>query len=149
MLRLIAFTLVFLVTCGDQLERDFFSKYPPATRVASLRQYSLDDQYRIFRYGIDKVNPEAWTLADPIAEKGNSVMPFLTGKLNAAPDDVTVHDILIILWRMHSLNTFDVRQDMTVMHFLEVRVPKIKNSSLQYRSRMLLEYIKVGHHSST
>lgn len=149
MLKLIAFTLLFLITSSNQLEKDFFSKYPPARRVAGLRQYSLDDQYRIFRYGIDKVNSQAWTLADPIAEKGNSVMPFLTAKLNSAPDDVTVHDILIILWRMSSLNAFEVRQDITLMHFLEDRVPKIKDSNLQYTSRMLLEYIKIGHHSSS
>lgn len=142
--KLLAFAVLLLITCSDQLEKDFFSRYSPPTRVARLRQYSLEDQYKIFRYGIDKVQPQAWTLADPIAEKGISVMPFLTAKLNSAPDDVTVHDILIILWRMNHLNAFEVRQDTTLMHFLEDRVPKIKNPDLQYRSRSLLDDIKVG-----
>jgi hypothetical protein len=142
--KLLAFTLLLLITCNDQLERDFFSKYSPKERVAQLRQYSLEDQYKIFRYGNDKLQPRDWTLADPIAERGAAVIPFLTAKLNSNADDLTVYDVLIILWEMDRLKTFQPAQDTTLMHFLEDRVPKIKNPDLQYRSRSLLDNIKVA-----
>jgi hypothetical protein len=138
-----------LIMGKDQLEKDFFSKYPSADRTIQLRKYSLEDQYKIFRYGIDKIQPQAWTLADPIAEKGASVISFLTNKLNSNADDLTIHDVLIILWRMSYLKAFEVRQDTTLMHFLEERVPKIKNPDLQYRSRLLLDDLKVVHHTSS
>jgi hypothetical protein len=87
-------------------------------------------------------------LADPIAERGASVIPFLIAKLDNA-DDLTVYDILIILWRMDRLKTFQPAQDTALMHLLEERVPKIKNSGLQYRSRSLLDDIKVVRHNSS
>lgn len=142
--KLLAFTLLLLITCSDQLERDFFSKYARANRIAGLRQYSLEDQYKIFRYGNDKMQPRDWTLADPIAERGASVIPFLTAKLNSSADDFTVYDILIILWEMDRLKTFQPTRGTTLMHFLEDRVPKIKNPELQYRSRSLLDDVKVA-----
>jgi hypothetical protein len=146
--KLLAFVLLFLITGSDQMEKKFFSTNPPDTWVAQLRQYSLEDQYKIFRYGIHKVRSQAWSLANPIAEKGIAVMPFLTAKLNSA-DDLTVYDILVILWQMNYLKAFEARQDTTLMHLLEDRVPKIKNPDLQYMSRVLLDDIKVGYHTSS
>jgi hypothetical protein len=34
--KLLAFTLLFLITCNDQLEKDFFPKYSRADRIARL-----------------------------------------------------------------------------------------------------------------
>jgi hypothetical protein len=144
MAKLLALTLLFLITCNNQLEKDFFTKYSRHDRTVQLRQYSLDDQYKIFRYGMDKEEAPDSSLADPIAEKGASVLPFLIAKLNSRPDDLTVHDVLVIFWRMNYLKAFEVRQHTTLMHFLEDRVPKIKNPDLQFRSRSLLGDIKVA-----
>lgn len=145
MSKILAFTLLLLIACKDQLEKDFFFKHSRADRIARLRQYSLEEQYKIFRYGNDKMQPRDWTLADPIAERGASVIPFLTAKLNSSADDLTVYDVLIILWEMDRLKTFQPARDTTLMHFLEDRVPKIKNPDLQYRSRSLLDDVKVAH----
>jgi hypothetical protein len=142
--KLLALTMLLLITCSDQLEKNFFSKYSRQERIARLRQYSLEDQYKIFRYGTDKMQPRDWTLADPIAERGASVIPFLTAQLNSNADDLTVYDVLIILWEMDRLKTFQPVRDTTLMHFLEDRVPKIKNPDLQYRSRSLLDDVKVA-----
>ena len=145
--KLLALTCLFLITCNNQLEKNFFSKYSRHDRIVRLRQYSLEDQYKIFRYGNDKMQPRDWTLADPIAERGAPVIPFLTAKLNSSADDLTVYDVLIILWEMDRLKAFQPAQETTLMHFLEDRVPKIKNPHLQYRSRSLLDDIKVAHHT--
>jgi hypothetical protein len=149
MIRIAVFCAFLLGSCNSdgKLEKDFFHKYRRVERVEKMRQYSLEDQYKIFRYGMDKVEAAEWTLADPIAEKGIAVMPFLTAKLNSA-DDLTVRDILIILWQMSYLKAYEVRQDTTLIHFLEDRVPRIKNPDLQYMSRSLLDNMKVAHHVS-
>ena len=63
------------------------------TRIDRVRQYSLEDQYRIFRYGNDVVEPPLLGLAEPIAERGATAIPFLQKQLNAEPDDTTVRDL--------------------------------------------------------
>ena len=41
-----------------------------------MRSASLEDQYKIFRYGMDKREPPASWLAEPIAARGSSAIPF-------------------------------------------------------------------------
>jgi hypothetical protein len=54
-----------------------------------MGQYSLDEQYRIFRSGSDNFEPPVLGLARPIAARGKTVIPFLFGKLRPQPSDVT------------------------------------------------------------
>ena len=55
----------------------------PGTRIDRFRQYSLVDQYKIFRYGVEAVEPPLMGLADPIAERGASAVPFLLNQLTS------------------------------------------------------------------
>src|SRR6266446_3549865 len=72
----LAFAWLLVVGCEDRdLEQKFFSQ-PAATRLERMRQYSLADQYKIFRYGNDKREPPAMSLADAIAERGAAAVPF-------------------------------------------------------------------------
>jgi hypothetical protein len=67
LLQLVGCVAVF--SCqGQQLEQAFFNK-PLGDRLQRLRGYSLEDQYKIFRYGNDVIEPPLMDLADPIAEK--------------------------------------------------------------------------------
>ena len=87
--------------CGNyRFERHVVFDGPPATRIHQVRQYSLEDQYRIFRYGNDVVEPPLFGLAEPIAERGATAIPFLQKQLNAEPDDTTVRDLLLIFQEM-------------------------------------------------
>jgi hypothetical protein len=104
---LLALTCLIAAGCNDhKLEKSFFEK-PAVDRVQRLRRYSLDEQYRIFRYGMDAREPPAMGLADPIAERGAEAVPFLIKKLNADADDITVRDILLIFesWRFREAIT--------------------------------------------
>jgi hypothetical protein len=77
-LQRICVTVVTLLMLGCRsysLEKDFFVQ-PLGTRLERMRQYSLEDQYWIFRYGNDVVHPPLTDLANPIAEKG-SRHPFV------------------------------------------------------------------------
>jgi hypothetical protein len=97
MARAFALVMILLIATGDhRLEKDFF-KAPKGNRVERLRRYSLQDQYKIFRYGNDKLVPAEIWLADPIAERGASAIPFLMQQLAESKDDTAVVDILVIL----------------------------------------------------
>ena len=143
MIRLAMLVCVFLVTCGKsgQLEKDFF-KLPLSERVERMRQYSLEDQYRIFRYGNDRIEPPDLSLATPIAERGAAAIPFLTKQLKSSDDDLAVRDILWVLWTMLRLKTYDVRQDREVMDLLERRIRGMKSQYWQGSARERLEQIR-------
>jgi hypothetical protein len=92
-----------------------------------LRQYSLDDQYRLFRYGNDRFEPPLTGLAKPIAERGQSAVPFLLEKLNPHADDLTVRDVLSLFEAMGSIKSYDVKSDARVMDRLRSRVSTMKD----------------------
>ena len=125
-------SLVFCITlegCANhRFEREFFFNHPAATRMDRLREYSLDDQYRLFRYGNDKFEPPLTGLAKPIAEKGQSVVPFLLMKLNPQADDLTVRDVLLVFETMGSIKSYDVKSDAVVMSTLRSRISTMKDA---------------------
>src|SRR4051812_34884047 len=103
-------------SCQRQsIEKQFFAG-PASTRIERLRQYSLEDQYRIFRYGNDRFEPPLLGLAKPIAERGRTAVPFLLEKLNSNPDDITVRDALQIFETMSSTKSYEVKSDLPVMN---------------------------------
>src|SRR6186997_2697054 len=101
----VACALACLITCGCDwhgMERSFFRE-PVGTRVERFRRYALPAQYKIFRFGVDRREPPNFELADPIAENGKEVVPFLLEQLKGTPDDQTVDDIIVILEAMARL----------------------------------------------
>lgn len=121
-----------------RFERHVVFGGPAATRVDRVRQYSLEDQYRIFRYGNDVVEPPMIDLAKPIAERGGAAIPFLLKQLDAHSDDTTLRDILAILYEMKFSKTYDVNADATLMEKLNIRVISMKDGEWRgICSRML------------
>lgn len=119
-----------------------FFKGPIATRVERLRQYSLEDQYKIFRSGNDHREPPALELANPIAERGAAAIPFLLRQLEHEGDDVGVRDILLILDKMTWFKTYDVAADKALMAALTSRISAIKSNGLQETCLKMLGYIR-------
>jgi len=147
MMRLLLLICSLLVissnrTDDHRLEKDFFFKHPRETRLQRLKQYSLEDQYKIYRYGHDKIEPPVLELADPIAQKGKAAVPFLKHKLESEQEDLAVRDILYLLEQMLWMNTFDARQDEALMQALKARVAQIKNENVKFSSRDMLEFIE-------
>jgi hypothetical protein len=113
--------------CRDHdLTRRFFDK-PLGNRVERLRKYSLDDQYKIFRYGNDAIEPPTMGLAGPIAERGPSAVPFLWDQLRASADDIAVRDIILIFERMASSGSYNVKADTALMGVLASKVSGMKD----------------------
>lgn len=127
----VAFACLLARGCGGHhLERDFFNQ-PLANRVQRLRRYGLADQYKIFRYGMDMKEPPFMDLADPIAERGGTAVPFLLDQLNSQPDDITLRDTLLIFETMANSKSYDVESDAALMTTLASRVSMMKDPAWQ------------------
>jgi hypothetical protein len=136
--------LPFLGRCGGHdLEKAFFPG-PSANRVERLREYSLPDQYKIFRYGNDQREPPAMELALPIAERGCAAVPFLTDQLKGSKDDVEVRDILLIFERMDSAGSYRVHADASLMKLLDSKVSAMKDQDWRATCTKMLQRIKAN-----
>jgi len=96
-----------------------------------MRQYSLEDQYKIFRYGNDYVEPPLMNLADPIAERGATAVPFLLNQLNAEKNDTVVRDTLLIFETMAVSKSYDVKSDPALMSALDAKIAGMKDRGWQ------------------
>jgi hypothetical protein len=132
-----------LLSCGShRLERDFFFKNPPATRLERFRQYSLEDQYKIFRYGNDRFEPPIMMLPEPIAERGATAVPFLVAQLKSSTDDVTVRDILVIFKAMANAKSYGVNSDAVLMTTITSRISRMKDKDWQSFCLDILQRLK-------
>lgn len=139
-LWLLALEMVF--SCrAQQVEQAFFDR-PLGDRLHRLRQYSLEDQYKIFRYGNDVIEPPLMDLAEPIAARGAGAVPFLVRQLNAQPDDLKTRDILLIFQTMARSKSYDVKGDSALMHLLASRVAGMKSHKWQSVCSTMFEHIK-------
>jgi hypothetical protein len=142
MTKLFLLSCALLFSCNNQKFENHFFQGPRETRLQRMRQYSLLEQYKIYRFGHDTIEPPALELAAPIIEKGGAAIPFLTKQLESDKDDLAVRDILFLLRGMMWRQTYDVTKNPTLIQILDRRVQEIKNANVQYSSRTMLDNIK-------
>ena len=106
-----------------------------------MHSSSLGTQYKIFRYGMDKRELPHLELAEPIAERGSSAIPFLTEQLKSSTDDAAVRDILWVLTRMADSRTYEVKRDTELISLLEKRISTMKNAWWRDHCKVDLEQI--------
>jgi hypothetical protein len=87
------------------------------------------------------MEPPVFELADPIAEKGEMVMPFLLEQLSGTPEDKTVDDIIVIFEAMARLKTYNVSRDVALMTKLTSKVSEMKDEHWKASASRALEYI--------
>jgi len=121
---------------------DFYRNY--SEEDARIKKYSLEDQYQIYRYGSDVIEPPDVGLGAVIAQKGQQVVPFLLTKLDEKTDsdDLRTRDILMIFEFMQQSNYYDVRSDKNVMDHLERAVNTLDHSPWAAVCRRTLDDIK-------
>lgn len=133
---------LFALAWNDHnMEKDFFSKHPLGTRLERIKHYCLPDQYRIYRYAHDEMEPPLLDMAVPIAEKGATAIPFLTEQLKTDKDDLAVRDIVYLLEKMRRMKTFDARTDPALIELLKSRIFSMKPSTVQFSSRETFEHL--------
>jgi hypothetical protein len=130
-IRLLFLLVLILSGCSsDQaFEEKFFSNNQ--NTVAHMRPLSLEEQYELFRYGYDKMEPPAIETVDPIAERGAQAVPFLLEQLRVTPDEITTTDIVIVFESMNYLGTYKVRNHPKVLRELTASVEQIHDSRLK------------------
>ena len=128
------------LACQHQFEQRFFDN--PDGRVERSRQLPLDQQYKLFRYGMDVRHPPALDMALPIAERGAAAVPFLLDQLEADRTDKATDQILIVFFRMQLLKTYDVKADASLMNVLSTRVQRIKDEESRRISSATLQRIR-------
>lgn len=139
----IAALCISLAGCpNDKFERKFFFENPAATRIDRLRQYPLEEQYRIFRYGNDEIHPPLIGLAKPIAERGGDAVSFLLGQIKPPADDIAIRDVLQVFETMESIKSYDVKSDEVVMEALRTRVAAMKDAGWKDVCKGMLERIE-------
>lgn len=136
-------SIIFLGCSAHKFEKSVIFGGPPGTRVERVRQYSLEDQFKIFRYGVEKVEPPLMGLADPIAERGVSAVPFLLNQLNSKPDDAITEDVLLIFERMAFSKSYDVRSDAALMALLQTRISAVKDE--EWRKICAKQFERIKH----
>jgi hypothetical protein len=136
---------VLLASCGGRSVASKFFEGPPQNREERIRAYPLEDQYSIFRYGNDVIHPPLLELADPIAERGRDVVPFLMRKLEGDPDPATaLRDTLLIFERMQGLKSYDIRSDENLMATLQSKVEAFKSESAHWLLAGMMESIRTN-----
>lgn len=143
---LCAACLALLGCSSHKFERKVVLGGPAATRLDRVRQYSLEDQYRIFRYGNDIVEPPLLDLAKPIAERGASAVPFLLKQLNSKSDDedTVTRDVLLVFEDMTISGSYDATSDPTVMATLSAKIAAVKDKGWRDVCYRMFERMKRG-----
>ncbi len=81
-------------------------------------------------------------LANPIAERGASAVPFLMEQLNASAEDIAVRDILLIFETMEASGSYNVKADAPLMGVLASKVSGMKDKDWQAICLKMLQGIK-------
>jgi len=125
---LLGLAALCLYSCQTyMMESNFFDRNPNSeNRLKALRAYSLEDQYKIFRYGEDKLHPPA-ALIQPIIDRGATAVPFMLHQMETASDDIAIRDNMLVFEWMAITNSYDVRNDKHAMELLESAWKRMKN----------------------
>ncbi len=134
-LILVLFFLIAAITqscifksADSKLAEDFFHDISPLDWEKSMERYSLEDQYKIYIYGMQVIHPPLLELSKPFAKQGQKVIPFLISKLESTDDDAEVSDIVNIIQEMARLKTYNAKQDVKLIEAINISILRMKDS---------------------
>lgn len=105
--------------------KDYF-RMPMAEQIKEFKNHNLEEQYQLFLYGNQVVHPPAIYLAQPFAEQGPTIVPFLREKLGSAKDEATIRDIAQVFSELARLKLYDFSADGALMELLDKRASQMK-----------------------
>ncbi|MGB0060607.1 MAG: hypothetical protein WBP68_10505 [Candidatus Binatus sp.] len=115
-----------------QLPEGFSNKFfwlPTQQRDAEFEKQDFDTQYKLYIYGSQEIEPPEMGLAWVLAKQGGKIVQPLEAKLEAADDDLTIRDILLVFVAMSQLETYDVPANKPLMQELLEKSGAIKDPS--------------------
>lgn len=128
---IIYFLAIFANSCTPQstttkFAEDFLYSTPPKERESRMKLYSLDDQYKIYIYGMQEIHPPL-RLTRPIAQRGQEAIPFLLSKITSTNNDQDAHDTIYIIEDMKLSKYYDAGKDKKIIRVLYDRILQMKN----------------------
>lgn len=96
-----------------------------------FEEYPLEQQWRIFLYGNQKIHPPTKSLALPIAKKGYMALEYIILQLRESENEPDFRDALVVFERMQQGGYYNVCGDPTAME--TIRRNEYKISHLGWR----------------
>jgi hypothetical protein len=100
---------------------------PTQQQDAEFEKQDFDTQYKIYIYGSQEIEPPDMGLAWVLAKQGGKIVQPLEAKLEAADDDLTIRDIVLVFAAMSQLETYDVAGDKPLMQKLLEKQGAVKD----------------------
>jgi hypothetical protein len=105
----------------SELHRGFF-RIPYSGQSKMFHRLDLETQYELYIMSIQYYHPPYLYLVDELAKRGKEIVPLLCSKLTTTKREITVRDIVSLLFEMQHSGTYDVRSDVELMALVEKRV---------------------------
>ncbi len=94
-------------------------------QVKQFKTYAIEEQYELFEFGNQVVHPPAIYLAEPFAQRGPSVVPFLVKKLKDSGSGAEVRDIALVFSELNDGKLYDFLADPGPINLLEQKASSL------------------------
>lgn len=136
---------ILIIVCAgcatNHVERDFFELgYDGAG--SRFESYSLEDQIKIYFYGMQTISPPMTVLSRPIAERGSVAITPLMAELKLHPTDQNIRDAMMIFETMQRIGSYNVQLDKALMKKLNEYVSGMANGIWKAYSKNQMAKIK-------
>jgi len=146
---LISFALSLLVTtfvpvsAQDQTKQSIaiFFALPLQRQHEEFRTYTLEKQYEIFIYSMQRRHPADLSFAYDIASKGQAAADFLSVKLQGTNDEWTQENIIYVFEVMAKQKYYSVGSDRKLITQVRRAVTSMKRTDIRENSERSLKTI--------
>jgi len=131
------------VLAQDQTKQSIatFFALPLQRQHEEFRTYSLDKQYEIFIYSMQRRHPADLSFAYDIASKGQPAAGFLSGKLQGTSNEWTQENIIYVFEVMAKQKYYSVSSDRKLITQLRRAVTSMKRTDTRENSERSLKTI--------
>ena len=118
--------ILLLISCNhESMESEFFDW--ETFDYDKLYNYSLEDQFKIFLYGNQKIHPSMTGLAIPIAKRGKPALDYVLNQIRESNNDLDFRDSLEIFRAMEKGGYYSVCSDSPALKEIKANENKIKH----------------------
>ena len=134
----------FIGSARSAVTPQAFFQEPPQQQIKDFSGYDFEDQYALYVYGNQQIEPPSFYLRRPFARDGAKIVKPLMAKLSQTSNEVTIRDIVLVFGAMQDLNTYDVSRNKLLMETLRQRVNGMKGIWKNMCTKTLREIESAG-----
>ena len=131
----------FIISCnGKSVESKFFyEETNRVSRISKLESLPLVEQYKIFKYGNQKIHPAQKSLAGPIAKQGKSALDYVLQQIRNSENDLDFRDSMIIFREIEKKGYYQVCKDQRAIQEIRENENKIQHKDWRAIYHEMLE----------